>query len=439
MAALFRSAAAAAALWWLGLAPAGAEPPATDQVHLGVATCSGGNCHGATERPAGSAVPGNEYITWSKRDKHRQAYTVLLEEPAIKMARALGLPDAAHQQFCLDCHSDNVPPALRGRQFQLSDGVGCESCHGGAASWLGLHISGASHRDNIAAGLYPIEQPVPRAEKCLLCHVGGGKRFVDHRLYGAGHPRLAFELDTFTAIQPAHFVVDKGYVARKGRINDVQVWAIGQALALVRKMDAVLDPAHAHPGLFPEFAFYDCQSCHHPFEPLRGARPTATGLGPGTVKFDDANAVMLQVASSRVAPDAARALGEHTRALDQAAVKDQAAMQQEALAVRDIAARLVGPLAAHQFGDADLRALADAVVALGRAPDEWRFSHAEQTTMALESVVAAMKAANLISPQQSAAVETAMKAVYASFVGGAGVRPEAFDAALREARRALGR
>src|SRR5690242_13261821 len=162
-----------------------AESPTPEPIHLGVASCAGSNCHGASERPTGSSVAGNEYIIWSKRDKHRQAYTVLLEERAIRMARAIGLPDAANQKLCLDCHADNVPAEQRGRQFQLADGVGCEACHGGASNWLGRHISGATHRDNLAAGLYPTEQPVARAEKCLGCHVGDATRFVDHRLYGA--------------------------------------------------------------------------------------------------------------------------------------------------------------------------------------------------------------------------------------------------------------
>src|SRR6185312_7517709 len=72
-------------------------------VHVGVATCSGSGCHGSTERPRNSAVPGNEYLIWSEKDKHRNAYNVLLEDRAIKMARALGLPDAASQKACLDC------------------------------------------------------------------------------------------------------------------------------------------------------------------------------------------------------------------------------------------------------------------------------------------------------------------------------------------------
>jgi hypothetical protein len=443
MAALRRSAAAIGALIWLAALPAGAQSPAPEPAHLGVATCSGSNCHGATERPAGSAVPGNEYIIWSKRDKHRQAYTVLLEERAVRMARALGLPDAANQKLCLDCHADNVPAEQRGRLFQLADGVGCEACHGGAANWLGLHISGAGHRDNVAAGLYPTEQPVARAEKCLGCHFGDATHFVDHRLIGAGHPRLGFELDTFTATQPAHVVVDKGYIERKGRITDMAVWATGQAVAVARQMNALLDPKRAHRGLFPEFALYDCQSCHHPYDSLHAPRPTGSGLGPGTVKLNDANVVMLQAAAARVAPEAARSLGAHLLALHRATAQDQGGdpggVQREAAAIRETAQGLVPVLASHDFSGADIRALAEAVIALGNGPDGWRFSHAEQTTMALEAIAAAMKSSGAVGAAQGEAIKKAMDALYASFANEASFRPEAFAAALRDVQRAIGR
>ena len=439
MAALGRFAAAIGATMWVATVAAAAQSLPSLTARLGVATCRGSNCHGATERPAGSVVAGNEYSIWSSRDKHRKAYTVLLEKPAVMMARALGLPDAANQKLCLGCHSDDVPAAQRGPQFHLSDGIGCEACHGGAASWLGVHIAGASHRDNLAAGLYPLEQPLARAEKCLGCHLGDANRFVDHRLYGAGHPRLAFELDTFTAIEPAHFVVDQSYIQRKGRFTDTQVWATGQAVSVVKRMTALLDPRHAHPGLFPEFAFYDCQSCHHTETPLRGPRPTATGLGPGTVKLDDANAVMLQLAAAQVAPAAARALGEHQRVLSQAAAGDGAAVEREAAAVRQTAAALVGPMAARDVTAAGLRSLADSLFALGRTPDEWRFSHAEQTTMALEAIVTALKSSGRFDATQNAAVKKAMDALYASFANEASFKPEAFAAALRDLHQAIAR
>ena len=67
--------------------------------HLGVARCSGNNCHGAVERPKGSNVAQNEYLIWAGEtdkgtDKHRQAYEVLKKERAVQIAHNLGLPDA---------------------------------------------------------------------------------------------------------------------------------------------------------------------------------------------------------------------------------------------------------------------------------------------------------------------------------------------------------
>lgn len=435
----------------LGLRPAVAQAPLSPGepraaarsemqagVHIGVATCSGGNCHGATERPHGSAVTGNEYIIWSTRDKHRNAYRVLLEERSIRMARALGLPDAANAKLCLDCHADNAPPDRRGRQFQLSDGVGCEACHGGASGWLGTHISGATHQQNINAGLYPTENPRMRAEKCLSCHFGDATKFVDHRLMGAGHPRLGFELDTFTAIQPAHFAVDQSYVQRKGRITDMQVWAAGQAIALIKRMDALLDPKHSRRGPFPEFVLFDCQSCHHAYDPLHAPHPTATGLGPGTVKLNDANAVMLRVIAARVAPAAAKALNMHMLALHRATTEDWAAIQREAAAVRQAAEALEPALSRHNFTREDMLAMAEAVISIGSPSADSQFSHAEQVTMSLQAIAAAMKSAGYLSEAQAQAATTALNSLNASFANEGTLRPDAFVKGLREMQLALG-
>ena len=408
-------------------------------IHLGVATCAGSNCHGALERPPGSYVRGNEYLIWSKRDKHRQAYTVLLQEPAIRMARALGLPDAAHQKVCLDCHADDVPPQLRGAQFQISDGVGCESCHGGASGWLGIHISGATHQQNIAAGLYPTDQPIARAEKCLSCHFGGSNKFVTHRLYGAGHPRLTFELDTYTAMEPAHFVVDQSYIARNGRVTDLQLWATGQAVALVKQMDALIDPKNAPHGPFPEFALFDCQSCHHAYQPLHGPRPTDTGLGPGTVKLYDASAVMLHVAAARVAPAAAKSLAMHMLALQKASTEDWPAVQREAAAVRAIARSLVPLMAHYNFTREDMAALFKAEIALGTGPDNWQYSHAEQITMGLEALVTNLKSSGYVEDGQADAMTTALGKLYMSFPTEESFRPELFAKALKSLQPGLGR
>jgi len=93
----------------------------------------------------------------------------------------------------LDCRVDTSPTdAIPDRVVQLCEGVACEACHGGSERWL-----------------------VARAELCLSCHFGTSDKSVKHRIMGAGRPRLRFELDTFTRVQPPHFAIDDDYVRRK--------------------------------------------------------------------------------------------------------------------------------------------------------------------------------------------------------------------------------
>src|SRR5262249_21387843 len=70
---------------------------------LGVGTCSSSLCHGAIETWKGSHVLQNEYVTWSRSDKHHRAYSVLLNERSKEIAKKLNLPRPAHLTTeCLD-------------------------------------------------------------------------------------------------------------------------------------------------------------------------------------------------------------------------------------------------------------------------------------------------------------------------------------------------
>jgi len=425
------------ALCWGIVAQAVAQAPANDAVHLGVASCAGSTCHGAVQPLKGSTVAQNEFITWSRRDKHAKAYTVLGEERGERIARNLGLGDARTAQICLDCHADNVPADRRGPEFQISDGVGCEACHGGAKSWLGVHISGASHAENLAAGLYPTDEPAARATKCLSCHLGDDKRFVTHLIMGAGHPRMGFELDTYTFAEPAHFVINKTYVERKGPVNDVRVWAVGQAIALEKFMDVVLDPKHAPKGLFPELVLFDCTACHHSMDELRWQQRPAAQLPPGLPPLNDANALMLRVIALRVAPEQAKPLADHILALHRASTESWAAVEREARALRQIAAALVPVVERHDFGPDDMRALADGVIAAGLSRDAADYPGAEQATMALASIATALRLSGAESDSQAKAMNDALNGLYESLAKNETYRPDAFLGALKDFQKTL--
>jgi hypothetical protein len=385
----------------------------------------------------GSVVAQNEYIIWSRRDKHSKAYAVLSDERSLRIAKNLGLGDPRTAQICLSCHADDVPADRRGPQFQISDGVGCEACHGGARSWLGVHISGGSHADNLKAGMYPTDQPQARAVKCLSCHMGDESKFVTHQIMGAGHPRMGFELDTYTAAQPAHFVVDKDYVERKGPVNDVRVWAVGQAEALVRYMDAVIDPKHAPTGLFPELVLFDCTACHHSMSELRWQSRPSAGLPPGLPPLNDANALMLRIIAQRVAPNAAKPLGDSILALHKASTQNWASVQREARALRGQAAELVPIVAQHDFTRDDMRALADGIVAAGIDRDAADYPGAEQATMALASIATAMKANGYASEAQAKAIATSLNGLYETLAKDDTYNPASFISALRDFQKNL--
>jgi len=425
----------------LGLGEAAAQLPSKGpDIHLGVTSCGGSTCHGATQPVRGSQVLQNEYLIWQRQDKHAKAYAVLLEPRSQRIAKNLGLPNAHEAKVCLDCHSDNVAENLRGRQFQLSDGVGCEGCHGGGQRWLGAHVAGITPTPELQKlGMYATEDPVARAELCLSCHLGDETKFVTHRIMGAGHPRLAFELDTFTEIQPAHYQLDDDYRKRKTVASGVQIWAVGQAMAVSRTMAGLADNSRRMAGAFPELTFYDCHSCHHPMSNLRWQAREGTGLGPGMIRFNDANLLMLRLLARRLAPEEGNALTTQMRALHAAMAEGRGDAGAVAREVKAVADRLVQRFARHSFAPEDMRALLGAVVADGRRGQFNDYGGAEQATMALASLAQALRRIGGATDAQYNELRSAIEQCYAATAKDEAYDPAAFARALEGVERAVPR
>jgi hypothetical protein len=230
-------------------------------VTLGTATCASSNCHGAATARSGSDILQNEYFIWQKYDRHSKAWLALIGEDGKRIGENLGITAPQKDPLCLACHATYVPEANRGERFTLEDGVGCESCHGAAERYLRSHAQrGSTHRDNLENGMNDLVALAPRTELCLSCHQGNAGKAVTHRLIGAGHPRLTFELDTFGARQPAHWMVDDDYLKRKGEYHPIHAWLVGQTLRARRAAEL---SANAPAGAYPELSTFYCYSCHH--------------------------------------------------------------------------------------------------------------------------------------------------------------------------------
>ena len=393
-----------------------AEPPipiVDKEIHMGVFSCSGSTCHGAVQAWPNANVLQNEYVTWQRRDKHAKAYAVLLNEQSKRIARNLGLKDAKTAAICLDCHADNVPKNRRHGTFQIADGVTCEACHGGAGRWIGTHIAAnATHANNVSNGLFPTANPVNRARLCLSCHQGDDNKRMTHRIMGAGHPRLSFELDTFTAIQPAHYRVDADYAKRKGNWNGVKTWAIGQTIAVNGLLDLIIDPKRNRDGMFPELVIFDCYSCHRTMSGKKWSPRETTGIGPGFVEINDSNLLMLQIITRRVDPALSDQLKTRSRALHKASTESFDAVVTQAKALRQITGRMVQKFASHRFAKGDLTALFDGIVAMGLKGEYVSYAGAEQATMALSSIINALRDTGAINKSEFATLDKALKTVY---------------------------
>lgn len=413
--------------------------------YLGVATCAGSTCHGRAEGN-GAVVRQDEIATWQEASSptgaHSRALAVLSSLRGRQIAATLGLGEANTAPACLGCHATVVPPAERGPRFQPSDGIGCESCHGPAAGWIATHYTTAgTHLANVAAGLIPLDDPRARANVCLDCHYGSarGGQFVSHRMMAAGHPRIVFELDLFSALQQ-HHDEDADYVQRKGRSDSVRTWAVGQAEAVRRQLDLFARPGFGSEGIFPEFTFYDCHSCHRAitdgperrltFESNPG-RPIAFGQPP----FNDENQIMLSAVARVLAPGQAGAFESASREFHRAMGEDRARAAAAAARLGSAAGALSDALAGSS---ADAFAVVAAIADRTTSPRFTDYAGSAQAVMAVDTLLNALVREGRITVGAAAGIRADINRAYDAVKSPESYSPVRFRAALGGAAGAIG-
>lgn len=242
---------------------------ARDRPWVGVSSCSAQPCHGDVTRDNVWPIWGNEVTVWLERDPHAQAYRVLSNDLSKNMAERLRLAKPANRsELCLSCHSPGDAAAATSSEPLLADGVGCESCHGPARKWLTQHTladwKNRSREAKSELGMLDTKSLYDRTKACAACHVGtspaddlpGGD--VTHDLIAAGHPALKFEFTAYLAKMPRHWTEKS-----TGEGFDARAWAVGQAASASAAMRLLASRATDRETSWPEFAEFDCYSCHH--------------------------------------------------------------------------------------------------------------------------------------------------------------------------------
>lgn len=416
-------------------------------LYQGVASCAGSTCHGRSEGD-GKVVRQDELMHWqepsSKGGAHSRAYAALGSARGQRIAAALGLGNASSASACLGCHATNAGAGERGPRFQLSDGVGCESCHGASSGWLSTHYAvPATHVSNIAQGMIPLENPKARASVCLDCHFGSGKpgQFVTHGMMAAGHPRVAFELDLFSDLQ-RHWDEDADYRQRKGGGDSVRLWAVGQAEAVQRSLGLFAQPQFATEGLFPQFYFFDCHSCHRGIDdqPNRArkfevnpGRPMPFGLPP----YNDENIIMLSAVAQVLAPGQAGAFDAASRSFHTAMGQGRPQAVAAAGRLRAAAAALSSALAARGANPDSAFAVIDAIAGRAISPRFTDYSGSAQAVMGVDTLLNALVREGRITVGAAAGIRAQVNRAYAAVASPASYDPPAFRTALGQAARSI--
>lgn len=425
--------------------PLEAAPGLASGTHLGVATCGGTTCHGRQEAD-GEIVRQDELMRWQEESTpggaHSRAFRVLREPRSIAIAKRLGINDASSSAKCLGCHS--TPAARKGPRFQVSDGVGCEACHGPSSSWLSPHYAvGASHARNVSLGLSPLDNPKARASVCLDCHFGSASngQFVDHEIMAAGHPRISFEMDLFSTLQQ-HHDEDVDYVQRKGKTNAVRFWAVGQAMALERSLNLFAKPGIGTLGIFPEFYFYDCHSCHRriyddpdtrPKSINNPARPIPEGMPP----YNDENMIMLSAAIRIAAPDLAGQFNARSKAFHAAMAKGRKPAVQAAANLRQTAVALADRFSRSSFNRDQTFQIMESIAGQAISPRFTDYEGSVQAVMAIDTLLNGLVNGGQVSEAAAASLRGQINVAYKAVDEPNSYSPLKFRRALGSAVRTI--
>ncbi|MCB0331138.1 MAG: hypothetical protein KDD70_15825 [Bdellovibrionales bacterium] len=373
--------------------------------YLGVATCASSNCHGATSPRRGTVLQ-NEFSTWHKHGRHSKAWTVLLEPDAQKIGDHLGIANPESDSWCLSCHATYVPnKSLQGDKYTVEDGVSCETCHGAAERWIASHTrSGATHEQNVQNGMTDLAPLSSRTRLCLDCHYGNENQVVNHKLIGAGHPRLTFELDTFSITQPYHWKHDDDYIKRKGEYISAKAWLVGQIILASERMATLLSPKRSKDGTWPELTLFTCGSCHHSLtEDQWKKRRYGSRVGE----------LHLNLSSLIIAKEALKAVDSKTASEIESLMANlhedyKNGVVDDVTAIKKLLDTKATSAAMNlEYNDANLKKLYAQMVRFGTLP-YFRYEEAEQILMGMSSILASSES---LSRQYKAEVDKLYEAL----------------------------
>ena len=378
---------------------------------LGIETCGSSTCHASPEPWRNATVLMKERLIWEHFDPHSKSFDSLLSSRAKSISKNLNLKNAFEAPKCLTCHTTYVPVEQRGANFDVQSGVTCESCHGPGGAFLSTHVQpDSNHQRNVATGLYPTDSPEHRTKLCLSCHQADSDNEFMHKYYAAGHPRLRFEVETYTANQPYHFNRDADYKRRKSPVTPVFSWAKGQLISSLTVIDSLSRNIKSGSRL-PELALFECSDCHQSIaDPSQISR---SNKNFGTPSVNVSNLIMTHAIALTIEPVIAKKIKSDISKLlidthSRSTVVGALSRLQKQLRILD---ESLSKIETDQVGGL---ALAKNVVASVKQFSPISYYVAEMSAMSLSSLIVSDYEAGTISAQTLGNLEQMLDKIFES-------------------------
>jgi hypothetical protein len=222
----------------------------------------------------------------------------------------------------------------------------------------------------------------------------------------------------------------------------MRMWAVGQAEAVKRSLELFSQPARAVDGIFPEFTFYDCHSCHRRIYdgedgnvtavPNPG-RPVHLGMPP----YNDENMIMLLAAARVVAPDAAAAFDAKSKAFHRAMAANRAETVAAAQELRQSADQLSSRFASASFTRDQTFAIMDSIASEAIGERFTDYEGAVQSVMAVDTLLNGLVNQGMVAPSSAGNLRIQINQAYAAVRDPNGFQPLAFRKALGSAVRSI--
>jgi len=136
---------------------------AVDATYVGTEKCK--NCHSSEKK-------GDQYDKWTQT-LHSKAFADLISDEGKKLAKEKNIDDPQKNASCVKCHvtAFDAPASAKGKKFDLTLGVQCETCHGPGSKHVEERLKADEPEDDKIVEL-PAGEIIgkPTSETCRKCH-----------------------------------------------------------------------------------------------------------------------------------------------------------------------------------------------------------------------------------------------------------------------------